>query len=53
MSYKEMTYQQLLDEEVRVKVLLAIDKHPFTQRQNRIYLEKIQKRIKEILTGRR
>ena len=53
MSYKEMTYLQLLDEEVRVKVLLATNKHPFTQRQNRLYLEKIQKRIKELLTGRR
>lgn len=48
MTYKEMNYKQLLDEEVRVKVLLATDKRPFTQRQNRIYLEKIQRRIKEV-----
>lgn len=48
MTFKQMNYNQLLDEEVRVKVLLATNKHPFTQRQNRIYLEKVQKRIKEV-----
>ena len=44
-SYKQMSYQELLDEEVRVKVLLATNKHPFTQKQNRTYLSKIQKEI--------
>ena len=48
-SYKEMSYQELLDEEVRVKVLLATNKNPLTQKQNRKYLAKIQKEIVDYL----
>lgn len=44
-----MNYQELLDEEVRVKVLLATNKHPLTQKQNRKYLAKIQKEIIDYL----
>ena len=46
-SYKEMTYLELLNEEERVRVLLVTNKNVFTQKQNRKYLEKIQKELKQ------
>lgn len=45
-SYKEMNYQELLAEEERVRILLVLNKKPFTQKQNKKYLEKIQKELR-------
>lgn len=46
-SYKEMNYIELLNEEERVRVLLVTNKNVFSQKQNRKYLEKIQKELRQ------
>ena len=46
-SYKEMSYKELLEEEKNVKTLLATNKNIFAQKQNRKYLSKIQKELKD------
>lgn len=46
-SYKDMSYSELIAEHNRVTALLSINKHPFTQKQNRKYLKKIEDRINE------
>ena len=46
-SYKEMSYSELIAEHNRVSELLRINKKPFTQKQNRKYLAKIEKEIDE------
>ena len=45
-SYKEMTYQELVAEEHRVQNLLKTNHNVFTLKQNRIYLDKIQKELR-------
>lgn len=40
-------YPELLGEIERVKTLLLTNKKPFTQRQNKKYLEKLEKQRKE------
>lgn len=44
---RNFNYPELLDEIIRVKTLLKDDRSFFTQRQNRKYLEKLEKRRKE------
>lgn len=47
-SYKEMTYDELLDEELRVRELCIIKKGDMrTQKQYRKYLVKIQTELRE------
>lgn len=41
-----MTTPQLINEIARVKELLVLNKKPFTQRQNKKYLEKLEKEYK-------
>ncbi len=45
-TYKQMNYSELLAEEERIKILLLLNKKPFTQKQNKKYLSKIQKELK-------
>lgn len=42
-----MNYIELLNEEERVRVLLVTNKNVFSQKQNRKYLEKIQKELRQ------
>lgn len=46
-SYKEMIYPELIGEIERVEILLISNKKPFTQRQNRKYLNKLKVEAKE------
>ena len=46
-SYKEMSYTELIKEEERVRILLITNKNIFAQKQNRKYLSKIQKELKD------
>ena len=43
MTYKEMTTPQLINEIARVKELLVMNHNPFTYKQNKKYLEKLEK----------
>ena len=45
-SYKEMNYTELLKEEQRVKELLLMNRKPFTYKQNKKYLAKIQTELR-------
>ena len=45
-SYKEMTYSELVSEHNRVANLLKTNKNIFTQKQNRKYLEKIERELR-------
>ena len=46
-SWKEMNELELINEISRVKELLVLDKNYFTQKQNRKYLEKLEKEYKD------
>lgn len=46
-SYKLMSYSELIAEHNRVSELLRNNKHPFAQKQNRKYLQKIERLINE------
>lgn len=46
-SYKEMKYSELIAEYNRVSNLLKKNKNVFTQKQNKKYLLKIEKEIKD------
>lgn len=41
-SYKKMNINELINEIARVKELLVINKNPFTQKQNRKYLARLE-----------
>lgn len=42
-SYREMNITQLVEEMARVKILLKNNKNYYAQKQNRKYLEKLEK----------
>ena len=46
-SYKDMSYSELIKEYNRVSELLQNNHHPFTQKQNKVYLKKVEARINE------
>lgn len=51
-SYKEMSVVELINEIARVKELLATNKKPLTQKQNRKYLEKLETEYYDYLVNR-
>lgn len=46
-SYKEMTINELLIEEQRVKSLLIKPKDYFTYNQNKKYLERLERKLRQ------
>lgn len=46
-SYKLMKIDELVEEIARVKRLLSTNKKPNTQKQNRIYLSRLEKEYRE------
>ncbi len=51
-SYKEMNIGELINEIARVKELLVLNKNPFTQKQNRKYLAKLEEEYKQYVKNR-